>query len=194
MTGVSTDIGTSFVRPSGRIGDTLIAKAILVGMGEFGHCAWLKVFTMPARQIARIYSCWVLQPYRWFSGIWTYGSYHTQPVKFWRTITDHTKYIGKSSAHEVRRLSDDQSINVELVIRTIWSSQRTDKRRSRGKTLNRNFSACLFLSDLAEQDIPSPKLWFEKTNRGWFPYLFSTKDEVRLSQPTDCKPAAQFIP
>jgi acyl-coenzyme A thioesterase 13 len=33
MTGVSTDIGTSFVRPAGRVGDTLHAKAILTGMG-----------------------------------------------------------------------------------------------------------------------------------------------------------------
>lgn len=34
MTGVSTDIGTSFVRPSGRPGDILHAKATLVGMGS----------------------------------------------------------------------------------------------------------------------------------------------------------------
>lgn len=34
MTGVSTDIGTSFVRPAGRVGDTLHAKAILTGMGK----------------------------------------------------------------------------------------------------------------------------------------------------------------
>jgi acyl-coenzyme A thioesterase 13 len=34
MTGVSTDIGTSFVRPAGRVGDTLYAKAILTGMGR----------------------------------------------------------------------------------------------------------------------------------------------------------------
>lgn len=33
MTGVSTDIGTSFVRPAGRIGDVLHAKAVLTGMG-----------------------------------------------------------------------------------------------------------------------------------------------------------------
>jgi len=34
MTGVSTDIGTSFVRPCGRPGDILSAKATLVGMGK----------------------------------------------------------------------------------------------------------------------------------------------------------------
>ena len=33
MTGVSTDIGTSFVRPAGRVGDTLHAKAVLTEMG-----------------------------------------------------------------------------------------------------------------------------------------------------------------
>ncbi|KAF5360801.1 hypothetical protein D9756_004909 [Leucocoprinus leucothites] len=34
MTGVSTDIGTSFVRPAGRAGDVLHAKTVLTGMGK----------------------------------------------------------------------------------------------------------------------------------------------------------------
>ncbi|KAJ7095851.1 HotDog domain-containing protein [Mycena belliarum] len=34
MTGVSTDIGTSFVRPSGKTGDVLHVKAELIGMGK----------------------------------------------------------------------------------------------------------------------------------------------------------------
>jgi len=34
MTGVSTDIGTSFVRAAGGTGDVLYAKAVLAGMGE----------------------------------------------------------------------------------------------------------------------------------------------------------------
>jgi acyl-coenzyme A thioesterase 13 len=34
MTGVSTDIGTSFVRPAGRVGDVLHATCILTGIGE----------------------------------------------------------------------------------------------------------------------------------------------------------------
>ena len=33
MTGVSTDIGTSFVRPAGRPGDILHARAIVTAMG-----------------------------------------------------------------------------------------------------------------------------------------------------------------
>jgi acyl-coenzyme A thioesterase PaaI-like protein len=33
MTGVSTDIGTSFVRPSGRPGDILNARASLISIG-----------------------------------------------------------------------------------------------------------------------------------------------------------------
>ena len=33
MTGVSTDIGTSFVRLGGKVGDILHAKAVLTGMG-----------------------------------------------------------------------------------------------------------------------------------------------------------------
>ncbi|KAJ6613313.1 HotDog domain-containing protein [Mycena sp. CBHHK59/15] len=47
MTGVSTDIGTSFCRPSGRAGDTLHAKANLIGMGK--SLAYTRVeFTNPA--------------------------------------------------------------------------------------------------------------------------------------------------
>jgi acyl-coenzyme A thioesterase 13 len=34
MTGVSTDIGASFVRPAGKVGDILSAKAIVTAMGE----------------------------------------------------------------------------------------------------------------------------------------------------------------
>ena len=34
MTGVSTDIGTSFVRPGGKIGDHLHARAVLTGLGR----------------------------------------------------------------------------------------------------------------------------------------------------------------
>jgi len=47
MTGVSTDIGTSFVRPSGRPGDILSAKASLIGMGK--SLAYTRVeFSNPA--------------------------------------------------------------------------------------------------------------------------------------------------
>ena len=35
MTGVSTNIGTSFVRPAVRVGDVLHAKAVLTGIGAF---------------------------------------------------------------------------------------------------------------------------------------------------------------
>jgi len=34
MTGVSTDIGTTFVRPAGRTGDVLHGKAVLTGIGK----------------------------------------------------------------------------------------------------------------------------------------------------------------
>lgn len=33
MTGVSVDIGTSFVKPGGRAGDVLTAKAVVTGIG-----------------------------------------------------------------------------------------------------------------------------------------------------------------
>lgn len=34
MTGVSVDIGTSFVKPGGKAGDVLTAKATITGIGE----------------------------------------------------------------------------------------------------------------------------------------------------------------
>ncbi|KAJ7672727.1 HotDog domain-containing protein [Mycena rosella] len=46
MTGVSTDIGTSFCRPSGKAGDILHVKAELIGMGK--SLAYTRVeFTNP---------------------------------------------------------------------------------------------------------------------------------------------------
>ncbi|KAG6909140.1 hypothetical protein DXG01_001892 [Tephrocybe rancida] len=50
MTGVSTDIGTSFVRPAGRVGDILHAKAVITGMGK--SLAYTRVdFTNPAGEL-----------------------------------------------------------------------------------------------------------------------------------------------
>ncbi|KAI0755040.1 Thioesterase/thiol ester dehydrase-isomerase [Daedaleopsis nitida] len=34
MTGVSVDIGTSFVKPAGRVGDELVMKAVITGIGK----------------------------------------------------------------------------------------------------------------------------------------------------------------
>ena len=34
MTGVSTDIGTSFVKPAGIVGDTLYGNAVVTAMGK----------------------------------------------------------------------------------------------------------------------------------------------------------------
>ena len=34
MTGVSVDIGTSFVKPAGKEGDILTAKAVVTGIGQ----------------------------------------------------------------------------------------------------------------------------------------------------------------
>ena len=36
MTGVSVDIGTSFVKPAGRVGDELVMKAVITGIGGSG--------------------------------------------------------------------------------------------------------------------------------------------------------------
>ena len=34
MTGVSVDIGTSFLKPAGRVGEELTAKAVVTALGE----------------------------------------------------------------------------------------------------------------------------------------------------------------
>lgn len=44
MTGVSTDISASFVKPSGRPGDILYAKASLIGMGTINLVSWFSWF------------------------------------------------------------------------------------------------------------------------------------------------------
>ncbi|TRM64042.1 HotDog domain-containing protein [Schizophyllum amplum] len=50
MTGVSTDIGTSFVRPGGKIGDYLHAKAVCTGLGK--SLAYTRVdFTNPKGEL-----------------------------------------------------------------------------------------------------------------------------------------------
>ena len=41
MTGVSTDIGASFVRPAGRVGDVIYAKGLVTAMGNVEtSCCW----------------------------------------------------------------------------------------------------------------------------------------------------------
>lgn len=41
MTGVSTDVCTSFVRPAGKAGDTLFGKATLTSLGR--HVAYTRI-------------------------------------------------------------------------------------------------------------------------------------------------------
>ena len=41
MTGVSVDIGTSFVKPAGRVGEELTAKATVTGIGKSQDCVSL---------------------------------------------------------------------------------------------------------------------------------------------------------
>lgn len=50
MTGVSTEIGTSFVKAAGTTGDTLYAKAAVVGLGR--SLAYTRIeFTNPSGQL-----------------------------------------------------------------------------------------------------------------------------------------------
>ena len=89
MTGVSTDIGTSFVRPAGRVGDTLYGKAVVTAMGK--SLAYTRVDFTNDKGTLVAYGCTSLL----CDGLQVYSP-RTLPY------TDHTKYIGKSSSHQVR--------------------------------------------------------------------------------------------
>lgn len=88
MTGVSTDIGTSFIKPAGRVGDTLYGKATVTAMGT--SLAFTRIdFTDDKGSLVahgRMSS-----------------SFHEPRIHGPDTLlfTDHTKYIGKSSSHKV---------------------------------------------------------------------------------------------
>ncbi|KDQ62344.1 hypothetical protein JAAARDRAFT_30238 [Jaapia argillacea MUCL 33604] len=81
MTGVSTDIGTSFVRPAGKNGDILHATATLTALGK--SLAFTRVeFRNPGGELV------------------AYGH--------------HTKYVGRSHAHEKNlKFSDDGEMVVD---------------------------------------------------------------------------------
>ena len=64
MTGVSVDIGTSFVKPAGRVGDELTATAVITALG---HLLNLKLSThllihiYADRAVSRVHSRRLLQ-------------------------------------------------------------------------------------------------------------------------------------
>lgn len=90
MTGVSTDIGTSFVRPAGRVGDVLHAKTTLTGMGR--QLAYTRTDFTNAEGELVAYGCMLHQ----FGG---------KCVLKLTAGIDHTKYIGKSSLHAVSTIT-----------------------------------------------------------------------------------------
>lgn len=108
MTGVSTDIGTSYVRPAGRAGDVLHAKAILTGIGEYDFSRPMCVshtdlfYAIQENPLPLLGS--ISQILR---GIWSHmgvSLLQRQALVYIILVfhfTDHTKYIGKSSAHPV---------------------------------------------------------------------------------------------
>lgn len=89
MTGVSTDIGTSFIRPAGRVGDTLYGKAVVTVMGK--SLAYTRVDFTNDKGTLVAYGCTF--SFRNESGI------HRPDTLLY---VDHTKYVGKSSGHKVR--------------------------------------------------------------------------------------------
>jgi acyl-coenzyme A thioesterase 13 len=95
MTGVSTDIGTSFVRPAGRVGDVLYAKTALTAMGK--QLAYTRTDFTNAQGELVAYGCALLSVFPAWKPIADYDIH----------LLDHTKYIGKSSIHAVGTGSTD---------------------------------------------------------------------------------------
>lgn len=89
MTGVSTDIGTSFIKPAGRVGDILYGKAVVTAMGT--SLAFTRVDFTDDKGTLVAYGR-------------TPSSCHKPRIHGSNTLpfTDHTKYVGKSSSHKVR--------------------------------------------------------------------------------------------
>lgn len=122
MTGVSTDIGTSFVRPSGRPGDILHAKATLVGMGSsslMGRQHFVNSWN-PSRKITCLCSCWIFESCGRLGSLWTYVLIEHLNTDAPHLITDHTKYVGKSYDHEV-------FFQLNPLIETCWRMSPTEK-------------------------------------------------------------------
>ena len=55
MTGVSTDIGTTFVRPAGQTGEVLYMKGVLTGMGTYRNLCSTVPAASDRRKVPRIY-------------------------------------------------------------------------------------------------------------------------------------------
>ena len=143
MTGVSTDIGTSFVRPGGKPGDTLLMKSVLTGMGMciihackhvFASCfsgkslAYTRTdFMNPAGELVA-YGC------NLFPFTWPCSKSFSRGFLTHVACIDHTKYIGKSSSHPVSYLSLQKVFRVLTEawnIRKTSSSQRMDPSASK---------------------------------------------------------------
>ena len=89
MTGVSTDIGTSFIKPAGRVGDTLYGKAVVTSLGK--SLAYTRVDFTNDKGTLVAYGC--------TSSFYDESGIHRPDTLMY---VDHTKYVGKSSSHKVR--------------------------------------------------------------------------------------------
>lgn len=113
MTGVSTDISTSFVKPAGKPGDELRMVATLTAMGAFivmllsplvfGDNPVLRL--LYPRKVAGIHTGRFYQPGGAAGCLRECVPSHTFRVA-WLTVPwlAHTKYVGRSTGHSVRHL------------------------------------------------------------------------------------------
>lgn len=100
MTGVSVDIGTSFVRSGGTTGDELLVKAELISMG------WSVFMTSPEIDNC-LFQARLLHTHGWNSStrsrIWSPMAVCTEIFSdsSVHSATDHTKFIGRALDHPV---------------------------------------------------------------------------------------------
>jgi len=119
MTGVSTDIGTSFTKPAGRVGDTLFGKAIVTAMGK--SLAYTRVDFMDGEGTLVAHGR-------------TFPLYNESQIL--KLYTDHTKYIGRSSNHKVRPALSFIPPPFSLShSRTMWSLLRMERVSLKGSPL-----------------------------------------------------------
>jgi len=110
MTGVSTDIGTSFIKPAGTVGDMLHGKAVVTAMGR--SLAYTRVDFTNDKGTLVAYGCM---------------SFPYDESQIHRPCPDHTKYIGKSSSHKVSLASRFLLFPSQTShFRKMWNSLKTE--------------------------------------------------------------------
>lgn len=102
MTGVSVDIGTSFLKPAGRVGDILKARATVTGLGELViqlHRSIIDFVQAKLWHSQRLTSRTRLE-ISWHTDV-RISPCFTASCVINGPLADHTKFVGKTAGHPV---------------------------------------------------------------------------------------------